>query len=454
MAQPIKKKILDTHPDLLVKPLYTLIVDGTNLMRISFSDTKINSNGVHYGAVFQFLLQLREMLKKQVYDYVYVVFDGAKSGLNRYKYYPHYKENRDKAYNLMEPKDNLSEYGQAFEEKIRSMQKYLFNKNKPKREKSDVEKFVDENFDRERDLLLKYFNELYIRWIFDDDYECEGDDFISYYVQHKKPEERIVIMSTDEDITQLISDTVCVYNKKMDVYLSTKNYQKHKNISLENVVLKKVFCGDVSDNIKNISGLSEARLLELVPEIKERKVTINEVKQKAQDAINERISQKKKPLKWQENIVNGVCNGDYNGDFYEINRKIVDLSNPLMRKEEEEEIKSMMYNVQDPEGRSFENLYKMMKEDGIDELISDKKFSAFFEPYKPFIAIHRYINLSVSYSFDLAIKTASREASNLFVLLLVTERILCKEFFPQFTAGIVRRSLFPHKQKRTFFHSF
>ena len=42
----------------------------------------------------------------------------------------------------------------------------------------------------------------------------------------------------------------------------------------------------------------------------------------------------------------------------------------------------MMYNVQDPEGRSFENLYNYMLEDGIDELSDSDKFSGFFEPFK------------------------------------------------------------------------
>ena len=53
--------------------------------------------------------------------------------------------------------------------------------------------------------------------------------------------------------------------------------------------------------------------------------------------------------------------------------------------EAEEELKEMMHNVQDPEGRSFENLYSYMQEDGIDELSDADRFSFFFEPYKPLI---------------------------------------------------------------------
>ena len=170
MAQPIRKKIIEQRPELEKKPFYTLLIDGNNLLNLSMSDDKINTEGYHYGGVFQVLLQIRLMLQKKAFDYVYIFFDGHKSGLKRYLIYNGYKANRpDKDYKSIVDGENLSEYGKAFETKVKSMQNYLFNKNKPKRDKSDREKFIDENFARERDILLKYFNELYIRWMFDDD---------------------------------------------------------------------------------------------------------------------------------------------------------------------------------------------------------------------------------------------------------------------------------------------
>jgi hypothetical protein len=98
--------------------------------------------------------------------------------------------------------------------------------------------------------------------------------------------------------------------------------------------------------------------------------------------VTERINNKKKPLKWQENIVNGVSRGDYDGNFYEINKKIIDLSEPLISDEAKDELNNMMYNVQDPEGRSFKNLYKYIVEDDITELRNENKFAGFFEPFK------------------------------------------------------------------------
>ena len=199
-------------------------------------------------------------------------------------------------------------------------------------------------------------------------------------------------MSGDEDLCQLINDSVCVYNTQLKKFLSDKNFKQFKGYPYQNVVTRKVFCGDKSDNIGNIDGVSEKRLEELMPEILTRPVAINEVIERAKEKIDERISQKKKPLKWHENIVNGVSKKEYPGDFYEINEKIISLEHPLLTEEAETELKDMMYNVQDPEGRSFENLFAYIQEDGIDEIKDADRFSFFFEPFKVLVdkEIRRY----------------------------------------------------------------
>lgn len=381
MGQPVRQTIIEKHPDAEKKEILTVLIDGNSLLRMAFRDDKINTKGIHYGAVFQFLLQLRKILQKTDgrADYVYCFFDAHDSGILRYQIYPEYKANRDKDY--AQSLAETSDYMKELNAKLAQMQNYLYKKKeKPVKKKTDAEKFVDENFDRERDILLKYFNELYIRWMIDE--KTEGDDLISYYVHHKKPEEKIVIVSGDEDLTQLISDTVCVYSTRLKKFLSNENFRRLKGFPHENIVTKKVFCGDKSDNIGNIKGLSEERLVELMPEILARPVAINEVIERAREKMNERLAEKKKPLKWHENIVNGVSNNPYPGDFYEINEKIISLSHPLLTEEAEQELKDMMHNVQDPEGRSFENLYNYILEDGIDELVDVDKFSIFFEPFK------------------------------------------------------------------------
>ena len=388
--QPVKQSIIKNHPELSDKPIYTLLVDGTFLLRHSFQDPRLNTDGIHYGGVFQFLLQLKILLQKKEFNYVYVFFDDEDSGILRYQIYNDYKANRDKNYSYSV--DDTSDYMKAYNAKLKSMQNAIYNNEKKQKPLTDTEKFVKENFGRERELLMKYFNELYIRWIFDD--KTEGDDLIAYYVKNKKPNDKVIIVSADEDLTQLISESVCIYNPRLKKFISNKNFKEIKGFIHENVVIKKIFCGDTSDNIGNIDGVSENRLFDLMPELKERPVTINEIKERAQEKIQERINNKKKPLKWHENIINGISKKRYNGDFYEINKKIIDLSEPLLTDEAKTELDSMMYAPMDPEGRSISNLYQYILDDNITDLINNDKFSSFFSTFKPLIdkEIKKYKN--------------------------------------------------------------
>ena len=381
MAQPVRKTIIENHPELAEKSTYTLLVDGTNMMKICFKDERVNTDGVHYGGVFQFLLQLKILLQKKDFDYVYVFFDDEDSGILRYEIYNDYKANRDK--NYAEKSGELSEYMKEYNKTLKAMQNAIFNKKKKTKDITDKEKLEKENFVRERSLLMKYFNELYIRWIFDE--KTESDDLIAYYVKNKKPSDKVVIVSGDEDLGQLISETVCIYNPRLKKFVTHKNFKEIKGYIHENVVIKKIFCGDTSDNIGNIDGLSENRLFELMPEIKERPITINEVKERALEKIEERKNEKKKPLKWHENIINGVSKRNYNGDFYEINDRLINLSKPLLTEEAIKEMDETMYAPMDSDGRSFNNLYQYIIDDNITDLVNPNSFANFFSSYNSLI---------------------------------------------------------------------
>lgn len=386
MPQPVRKQIKEIHSDIIQEPPFrTLLVDGNSLLFSCMADDKVNSDNVHYGGIFQFLLQLRMMITKGEFQYIYVFFDNEYSGVLRWQIYPYYKQNRDKHYEDY----GLSEYMKQVNAKVNSMMKYFKEKNgsakkNNTKEKSGWEKFIDENFDRERDILCRYFNELYIRWNIDD--ITEGDDQIAYYCLHKKPNEKIVIISADMDLAQLLSDDICIYNQHKDLkkFITNKNFKENFGYDYRNVLIKKIFTGDSSDNIGNIRGLSEDGFFKLMPEAKTREITVEEVKKRAKQLVDERVSQKKKPLQVHENILNGISNKEYDGDFYEINNKLINLSKPLLSDEAKETMDAMMYAPQDPEGRSFKNLYQYICEDKITELIGDTRFASFFAPFKSF----------------------------------------------------------------------
>ena len=87
MKQVIKKTIKEAK-NINDEPLiYTLLVDGNNLMKISSVDKRMNGKGEEYGIVFQFLWQLHKLLQVKDYNFVYVMLDGEKSGQLRYNFY-------------------------------------------------------------------------------------------------------------------------------------------------------------------------------------------------------------------------------------------------------------------------------------------------------------------------------------------------------------------------------
>lgn len=378
MGQPIRKKIQNVHPELIKeKPFYTLLVDGNSLLFMCMRDESMNDDNIHVGGIYQFLLQLRMMMSKRDFDYVYVFFDDEYSGWLRWNEYKPYKANRDKHYEDYGMSDYMKNYNQT----IKNMKNYFCDKNKKvKKPKDSWEKFIDENFDRERNSLMRYFEEIFIRCYMND--IVEGDDLISYYCQNKKENEKIYIMSGDMDLTQLLADDIALYELHKKKFITKQNFKDYFGYYFGNTLIKKIFCGDVSDNIGNIKGLSEDGFVKLMPEFKTRRITIDDVKERAKTLINERINNGKKPLKLHENIINGISNKEYDGNFYEINEKIINLMHPIMNDEAKETMDNMMYSPLDPEGRSFTNLYRLILEDGINELKGDTKFATFFSPFK------------------------------------------------------------------------
>lgn len=371
MKQVIKKKIKDSH-DINDEPIIrTLLVDGNNLMKISLVDKRMNSKNKEYGMVFQFLWQLNKILTRSDYNFVYVMFDGDKSGQLRYNYYKDYKANRDKNYD----DTNKSEYDKSLEEYCKHVIAYSKSKkNEVKRGETE-----EECFERQKSILQQCLEELFIRQVECD--EVEGDDLIAYYIKHKKPNEKIVIVSGDRDLTQLISDDVCVYIPSLKKYISPQNHLKELGFIHENVLIKKILCGDTSDNIKGIKGLGEKTFFDLFPKAKTEYYDLDRVISESKELIEERKKEKKKPLAVTKNIINRKTNGCQGVDIYEINDKIINLSNPLLTDDAINELHSIMYSPLDPNGRDFKNLYSIIQENEMIDLIKEDNFTRLFSAF-------------------------------------------------------------------------
>ena len=380
MKQVVKKNRADANGVSNEKNIYTLLVDGNNLLKISLVDKRMNDKGEEYGAVFLFLRQLGQLLQKKDFNYCIVCWDGYNSGVLRWNYYNDYKANRDKHYELA---GGMSEYDKYINDYVKKVLNYSKGiKKEVKRSETD-----DECFQRQREIIQNILENLYVRqFIYDD---VEGDDLIAYYVQHKKPNEKIVIVSGDRDLTQLITDDVCQYIPTLKKFVTPKNSVEELGITHENTLLKKIICGDSSDNIKGIKGLGEQTLIKLFPEIKDKKTSLEAVIERSKELLEERKAAKKKPLKSLENIVNGVTDGIQGNKIYEINKKIIDLSEPLLTNDAIDGLKEEMYAPLGDEDRDIKNVYTIIKENGMNDMLDETKFGALFCMYERIIKMEK-----------------------------------------------------------------
>lgn len=376
MKQPIKKSRAVASGVSNKEAIYSLVVDGNNLLKISLVDKTMNSSGQEYGAVVSFLRILGTILNKKDFNYCTVCWDGTGSGVLRWKLYEDYKANRDKHYELHDP--NLSDY----EKKLIAYQKMVldYNANKLKKEE-------ELSFKRQKSIINSILEELCVR-----QYEfenVEGDDIISYCVKNRQENEKIVIVSSDKDLTQLICEDVIVYNPRMKDFVTKDNSVEKIGITHENVVLEKVLCGDVSDNIKGVKGIGEQTLIKLFPQIKTEKMNLEAVIARSKELLEERKEAKKKPLKSLENIVNGITDGCQGDKLYEINQKIIDLSEPLMTDEAVKELSDVLYAPIDTSDRDIKNVYMIINENEMSQLSDENKFSEVFSPYSRIIMMEK-----------------------------------------------------------------
>lgn len=326
----------------------TLLVDGNALFKFGFFGAKgeYNHHGEHIGGVYQFLTITRKLLNENLFHRVYVFWDGKFSGKLRYKIYTPYKSARGKDY---------------------------INGTQP----------IDESELKQKLIIRSYLEELCIRQIQDE--IVESDDFIAFYCNNKEVNEKITICTNDRDMSQLISDDVRIYFCDIKNYVDKTNYSSYFCHHQENSALIKVITGDNSDSIKGIKGVKEATLISLFPEIKDRKLTLSEIINNAKHLQEERVKNKKKPLKSLHNIINSITDGPQGDKLYEINSLLVDLKNPLLTENAIESLSILQDGYFDTSERTFKNVLAKMKNDGLDRIIGIERYQEYLLPFKKLV---------------------------------------------------------------------
>ncbi len=321
----------------------TLLVDGNNLLKIGFHGVKeFYHKGEHIGGIYHFLNTLRKFIEQENFDKVVVMWDGDTNSSVRKLIYPKYKGQRPE--------------------------------NDPLKENS---------FNYQKQRIKQYLEEMFIRQVEMND--NEADDLIAYYCQISDDEQK-TIFSSDKDLTQLISEKVSIYSPQQKRTYKVGDMVKNRDLEFPhyNIKTTKILCGDISDNIDGIRLLGEKTLVKLFPEILENPISFNDILTKAELLLKE--DKENSALK---NLLSGKTKeGVYGEEFFQINEKIIDLSNPLITDDGKTIVQDFYKETLDPDGRGYKNLIKMMMDDGIFKYLP-KHDNAWVDFLKPIMKLTR-----------------------------------------------------------------
>ena len=324
----------------------TLLVDSSFLLKRSFDGAKnvYSENYGHIGALYSFLTTVRKLIKKHRINKVVLVWDGENSGKHRYMLYNEYKANRK---------------NKEWHEKIEMSDAEI------RREKEKKESLL-----KQRKRIQAYAEELFLRQIEIDD--IEGDDIIAYYCMNWSKKEEIFLYTNDRDFVQLLDFNITILFDNMEQPIDNVNFFFYFPYHYSNSLTIKVICGDSSDNISGVGGISKDTLLKLFPDMKVRHYTVKEICQNVKKMNEERIINKKKPLKAYENLLNNVKK-------LKLSHRLVNLKEPFLTSEAIEEIK-LLHEPLSINDRGSKILFKMMKEDGFLSVYNGT-FPSYVEPF-------------------------------------------------------------------------
>jgi len=317
----------------------TLLVDGNNLLKIGFHGVReFYHDGKHIGGIWHFLNTLRKFLEESNFDKVVVFWDSNRSTSRRRLIYPKYKLNR----------------------------------------KSSENELKEESFNIQKQRVKQYLEEMFVRQL--EVEHSEADDLIAYYCSISEDEHK-TIFSSDRDLTQLISDKVTIYSPSSKTYFKLGDKIKlYENlIPHYNVKTVKIITGDDSDNIDGIFYLGEKTLLKFFPELLEKQIEFDDILTKGEELIKEN----KDNVALQNLLTGKTKEGIFGLEFFEINKKLVDLSNPLIDEDGKKMVYRYYFESLDPDGRGYKNLIRMMMEDGLFKFLpkTDNNWTYFLTPF-------------------------------------------------------------------------
>lgn len=270
-----------------------LIIDALNTFLRAFAAIGwVDKNLSHIGGLTGFLRSLGYAIKLVRPTRVVIVFDGRGSSTNKRYIYPEYKANRGIT-------------------KITNWEVFETQQDESDAIKAQIVR------------LVEYLKTLPVDLISID--KIEADDVIGWMTSQL--DGRITIMSSDRDYLQLVDDRINIYSPTKKKFYDTKAVTEEYGVTPKNFLTQKILLGDSGDNVPGVKGLGSKTMLKLFPQLG----TNDEI---TLENILENCEGKAK-------ILTSIKNYEHQ---LRINKQLMDLKNPNIPEESQEEVKSVLLN--------------------------------------------------------------------------------------------------------------
>ena len=281
---------MDEHGEETVEGERILMIDGLNLFFRNFAMMNmVNPDGIHIGGLGGFFRSLGAEIRRVNPTQVYVIFDGSGSANARKNLLPEYKSGRDlQRITNWDAFDNLEDEHDA-----------------------KVDQMVR---------IIQYLKTLPVKTLSIP--KVEADDVIAYLsgIIPQDPKDKVFIVSSDKDFLQLINKNVIVYRPMEKEFYTEETVVEKFKMSPTNFILYKTLMGDNSDKVAGVKGLGPKKLYKLFPELSEKDMTLDDIYNICESKFKENVIYAR--------IIQGI-------DALERNYKIMDLSNPMIDKNDE-----------------------------------------------------------------------------------------------------------------------
>lgn len=331
----------------------TLLIDAAYLLKRSMDGAKdVYTKAGHIGGLYQFLTTIRKLIKQHKSNKVILFWDSETGGIFRHRIDKNYKANR--------PNKKWSTIVLTEAE----IKKEYLKKESTLRQKKRIQSYAEE---------------LYLRQIEVED--IEADDLISYYVQKYHLKEDLILFTNDRDFVQLLKYNLgIVFGNMNDLVITKHNFFAYFDYHYLNSLPIKIICGDKADGIVGVGGIELKTLQTHFPDFKFKPYSVNEIRKYAVLHNQDRVKNKKSPLKALTNISENV-------NRLKMNFELVNLEKPMLTDKAIEELEQLDLPL-NPEGRSSSILLNYMMED---EFLSiyNSNFVNYVEPFYTVITNER-----------------------------------------------------------------